>query len=717
LRKDNFPPPRSVMSRIRRAFPALAAWLLIAGNGAAERINQEGRILGPTLVVSTPTLFNTPEADAIVSALQIMPVTNPWNEDISQRPRLANSDAMIAQIKSDLSPTRQTLRAFYEMNYVLVPDNQPRVTIPFLDYPDESDLDGGTFPNGNYPIPSNMPIESWPEGTGNLTLSQWQVDVNDDGGDRHGIIVAPGAGSFWETWQMKLTQSGWQASNGAKFNLNSNTLRPAGWTSGDAAGLPMFPAVPRFDECERGMVEHAMRLAVAKTRSEYIYPAVHYASKIPATSMNYPAMGQRLRLKASFVIPSNWTIEEKAILLGLKKYGAIVADNSGGFFSISVSPDDRWPANCFDHLATVSIDNFEVIQTTGPTEGPRSPGAPTIDAGADQVIGIDDAANLSAIVSAPNGGATITWRLYSGPTSVQLTNPNNATASARFSTPGTYTFMVSASDNVHAVAYDAVIVKVMPRVRMANISTRVAVGTGQDVAIAGFVINGDSPKNVIVRALGPTLTGFGIAGALNDPMLDLRDGAGKQLATNDNWKDSQQQVIADTGLAPGNDSEAAIVSTLVPGNYTAIVSGKSNTTGVSLVEVYELDSTARLLNISTRGLVGANDNVLIAGVILNGTDNGTICFRALGPSLASFGVQGVVGDPRLDLFDAQGSRVGANNNWKDWQKNAIESTGLAPTNPAESALLIDLAPGNYTAIVSGVGGATGVGLVEANQLP
>ena len=130
----------------------------------------------------------------------------------------------------------------------------------------------GTFPNGNYPIPSNVPIESWPQGTGSLTLSQWQVDVNNNGGDRHGIIVAPGSGSFWETWQMKLTKSTWQASNGAKFDLNSNALRPAGWTSGDAAGLPMFPAVPRFDECERGMVEHAMRLAVAKTRRELVYP-------------------------------------------------------------------------------------------------------------------------------------------------------------------------------------------------------------------------------------------------------------------------------------------------------------------------------------------------------------------------------------------------------------------------------------------------------------
>ena len=706
-----------MMTRIRRLFPALVAWLLITGDGAAERINHEGRILGPAPVVSTPTLFNTPEADAIVSALQIMPVTNPWNEDISQRPRLANSDAMIAQIKSDLAPTRQTLRAFYEMNYVLVPDNQPRMTIPFLDYPDESDLDGGTFPNGNYPIPSNMPIESWPQGTGSLTLSQWQMDVNNNGGDRHGIIVAPGTGSFWETWQMKLTQSGWRASNGAKFDLNSNLLRPTGWTSGDAAGLPMFPAVPRFDECERGMVEHAMRLAVAKTRREYIYPAVHYASTIPATSTNYPAMGQRLRLKASFVIPSNWTIEEKAVLLGLKKYGAIVADNSGGFFSISVSPDNRWPANCFDHLATVSIDNFEVIQTTGPIEGPRSPNPPAVNAGADQVIGIDDIATLSATITAPNGGATTSWHLYSGPASVQLTNPNNATARASFNASGTYTFMVNVSDNVHAVAHDAVVVKMMPRVRMANISTRRAVGTGQDVAIAGFIINGNSPKNVIVRALGPTLTGFGIAGALDDPMLDLRDGAGNQIATNDNWKDAQQQAIADNGFAPANDSEAAIVSTLTPGNYTAIVSGKANTTGVSLVEVYELDSTARLLNISTRGLVGGNDNVIIAGVILNGSDNGTICFRALGPSLAAHGVQGVLANPRLDLFDAQGMRVGANDNWKDWQKDAIESAGFAPASPAESALLIDLAPGSYTAIVSGAGGATGVGLVEANHLP
>ena len=138
-------------------------------------------------------------------------------------------------------------------------------------------------------------------------------------------------------------------------------------------GLPMFPALPRYDECERGMVEHACRLVVKRTRRQYIYPATHYASTTPATQTNVPAMGQRLRLKSSFVIPPTWTKEEKAILLALKKYGAIVADN-GNFFSISVTPDDRWPANAFSHLSTVGITNFEVIQTTGPTEGPRSAG-------------------------------------------------------------------------------------------------------------------------------------------------------------------------------------------------------------------------------------------------------------------------------------------------------------------------------------------------------
>src|SRR5947207_4432586 len=262
---ENKTKPSSNSSVWRYALAILLTSML-ACTTRAERINQEGRILGPAPVVTTPTLFNTPAADAIVSAMQVMPRDSAWNEDISQRPLLSNSGAMISQIISDLGTNRRTLRPFYEMNYVLVPDNQPRLTIPFFNYPDESDLDGGTFPNGNYPIPPNLPIETWPRGTGSLTLEQWQQDVNNTGGDRHAIIVAPSVGSIWETWLTRLIQSGWQASNGAKFDLNSNTLRPPGWTSGDAAGLPMLPALVRYDECRRGMVEHAVRWLVSKTR-------------------------------------------------------------------------------------------------------------------------------------------------------------------------------------------------------------------------------------------------------------------------------------------------------------------------------------------------------------------------------------------------------------------------------------------------------------------
>src|SRR5438093_2471674 len=159
-------------------------WLLIPGTGAAERINQEGRILGPPPVVTNAVLFNTAKADAIVSAMQIFPVTNAWNEDVARRPVLPNSDAMIAQIILDLATNNRTLRVFQEMNFVLAPDSQPLVAIDFVLYPDESDP-------SPYPIPTNMPIEGWPSQVTN-TLQQWQQDTNNIGGDRHAIIAQPG---------------------------------------------------------------------------------------------------------------------------------------------------------------------------------------------------------------------------------------------------------------------------------------------------------------------------------------------------------------------------------------------------------------------------------------------------------------------------------------------------------------------------------------------
>ena len=431
---------------------AAGASSLSVSPGYSERINQEGRILGPLPAVPNATLFNTTNADAIVSGMQIFPVTSAWNEDISRRPKLTNSDAMIAQISADLASTRRSLRVFQEMNFVLVPNTQSNVSIAFLDYPDESDP-------SPYPIPTNMPIEGWPTQTGTNSLKQWQEDTNNDGGDRHAIIVQPGTGLLWEMWQAKLTNGNWEASNGAKFNSFSNGLRPLGWTSGDAAGLAMFPALVRFDECERGMVEHACRIVVARSRREYIYPATHFASTNDASQTNIPAMGQRVRLKSSFVIPVAWAKEEKALLFGLKKYGALVADN-GGFFSISIAPDDRWPANAFSHITTIGITNFEIVQATGPNEGPRSPGAPGVNAGPDQALPIFQSAQLQGSISHTGAPPVVLWQLYSGPGSVTLDDATLTNTHVTFGVPGTYTLRLSADDGVHAVAYDAVIIAV-----------------------------------------------------------------------------------------------------------------------------------------------------------------------------------------------------------------------------------------------------------------
>jgi len=450
-------------------FVAFCVGLLLAipWAGWAERINQEGRILGPLPAVTDAILFNTTNADAVLSALQIFPVTSAWNEDISRRPVLTNSAAMLAQISADLLSSRRNLRLFQEMNFVLVPDPQPLLPIEFVDYPDESDLNGGVSPHGRYPVPANMPIEGWPTETSGQTLAQAQEDALGLGGDRHSIIVQPGSGALWETWQALRSGTHWQASNGALFNLNTNGLRPAGWTSADAAGLPMFPALVRFDECERGLVEHACRIVVKRTRyGSYVYPANHYAAPSTNTNVNLPAMGQRLRLKAGFVIPTTWTKQERALLLGLKKYGALVADN-GNFFSISITPDDRWPAGAFDHISSLGITNFEVIQATGPAAGPRSPGAPTVSAGPDQSLPIYQTVQLPGIVSYTGTPPVVQWKLYSGPGTVTFGNAGQPSTTASFSTPGIYTLLLSADDGVHAVAYDAAVLSVTNAVRVA----------------------------------------------------------------------------------------------------------------------------------------------------------------------------------------------------------------------------------------------------------
>ena len=256
---------------------------------------------------------------------------------------------------------------------------------------------------------------------------------------------------------------------------------------------------------------------------------------------------------------------------------------------------------------------------------------------------------------------------------------------------------------------------VLPPSQGLNISTRADVGTGEDVAIAGFIITGTDPKKVIIRGIGPSLTAYGVQAPLADPTLQLNDSS-HTIATNNDWKDTQQTDIQNSGRAPSNDLESAIITTPAPGAYTAILSGNTGGTGIGLVEVYDLDQAAnsRLANISTRGFVGTGDNVLIGGTVV-GPSNGNsspVLVRAIGPSLASLGVINPLQDPTLELHDANGVLFAFNDNWKDVQQEEIEATAHTPSDDNESAIFLALAPGGWTAIVRGKNGATGVALVE-----
>jgi hypothetical protein len=255
-----------------------------------------------------------------------------------------------------------------------------------------------------------------------------------------------------------------------------------------------------------------------------------------------------------------------------------------------------------------------------------------------------------------------------------------------------------------------------PQAKVLNVSTRLQVEGGDNVLIGGFIVTGKDPKRVIVRAIGPSLASAGISGALADPILDLHDSTGAAIASNDNWRQTQEAEIQATGVAPGNDAESAIVRILAPGNYTAVVRGKNDTTGIGVVEAYDLNQAqvSKLANISTRGLVKTGDNILIGGFIVRpgGGTNTSVVVRAIGPSLAQFNVSGALQDPMLELHDSSGTTIASNDDWKETQQTAIEGTGLQPKDDRESAILSSVPPGAYTAVVRGKNDTTGIAVVE-----
>ena len=257
------------------------------------------------------------------------------------------------------------------------------------------------------------------------------------------------------------------------------------------------------------------------------------------------------------------------------------------------------------------------------------------------------------------------------------------------------------------------------RMRLLNISTRLRVQDGDRALIGGFIVTGADPKRVLLRGIGPSLPAT-IPDRLNDPTLEL-NGSGLETITNDNWRDTQEEEISATTIPPPRNVESAIVATLQPGAYTAILRDKNGQPGVGLVEVFDLNPTSgsQLANISTRGFVESGDNVMIGGFIVGPTDLGNlrVIVRAIGPSLVDSGVEDVLQDPKLTLFDGNGDAVATNDNWRTGgQRAEIIATGVPPPNDAESAIIRTLAPGPYTAIVQGVNNTSGVALVEVFAL-
>lgn len=326
-------------------FSLLGIFGIVAFTSAQQQGHQRGR--RPAPAISKPAMFNTPEADRVLASLQVFPPDNPWNRDVSKWPVHSNSRNIIASIGND-KPLRQN----FDMSFVLVPPDQERVPVEITDYAAESD-------KGPFPVPDNLPIEGWPAGYRgkNITLEDVQRNKLGENGDRHAIVVDPKGGMLYEFFLMLRTDRGWQAAQASAFDLKSNKLRPDGWTSADAAGLPIFPAVVRYDELKRGMVRHAMRVTARRTRRAYVHPATHYASRLE--DPNLPRMGERIRLKADYPL-RGFSPNVQAILKGLKKYGMFVADN-GLEWSISVAPDPRIPA-MHEELRRIKGSAFEVVE-------------------------------------------------------------------------------------------------------------------------------------------------------------------------------------------------------------------------------------------------------------------------------------------------------------------------------------------------------------------
>jgi hypothetical protein len=318
------PASRIAFTLSRRALPLAA---LLAGYGTARALES-----------------------ADLSGVALFPADNPWHWDISQFPTHPNSANLVASVGNPVSLHPDFGSELdgvpWGIPYLLVGKTQPKIPVNYTDYGDESDP-------GPYPIP----LDAFVEGG------------NPDAGDRHVLAVDQDAKILYELYVARPRADHWDAACGAKFDLASNGLRPAGWTSADAAGLPILPGLVRYDEIKRGVIDHAIRMTVEVSRKSYICPARHQAGS--TTSQNAPPMGQRYRLKAAFDI-SSFPPAARTVLKALKKYGAIVADNGGNWY-LSGAPDERYPDEEIDALKRVKGSDFEAVQSVDEAGKPIYP--------------------------------------------------------------------------------------------------------------------------------------------------------------------------------------------------------------------------------------------------------------------------------------------------------------------------------------------------------
>jgi hypothetical protein len=386
-------------------------------------------------------------------------------------------------------------------------------------------------------------------------------------------------------------------------------------------------------------------------------------------------------------------------------------------------------------FGTVTSNSFKVTINANPN-------GPTISAQPLSIVAPSGGSvTFSVSATAPSGTLTFQW--YKDSNAISGANSSSLVISAASSADeGNY--IVWVSNNYSTVASGIATLTVgtsdtnptngnLPQTRVINLSTRANVGTGANILIAGFIINGSTPKKMLIRALGPTLSNYSVKNPLADPTLKIVDSAGNILTTNDDWQTTSNlddfnaaSTKSNAVPLPNGSKDAALVTTLSPGGYTALVSGQSGTTGVALVELYEVDTDTvnQLVNISSRANVGTGDAVTIAGIIVSGSVPKKFLVRAIGPGLQARSVPGFLADPQFQVVDSSSNIVAANDNWETSDtladtKSVTTQVNAVPLDSGskDAALTVTLAPGGYTVVVRGTGGTSGVALVELYQAP